>query len=59
LDDVFFSLTGGHIDVEDGEEGDRPAGGGVSGDGRGAGQSGNTGPVPEWDGHHHLEEVRS
>ncbi len=51
LDDVFFSLTGGHIE----EPGD---GDGTGADGESAAVAG-TGPAAEGDGRHELEGVRA
>jgi len=56
LDDVFFSLTGGHIeaDDEDAEDGD----GGEGGDGRTDGAAGH-GSDGDGDGRHELEGARA
>jgi ABC-2 type transport system ATP-binding protein len=51
LDDVFFSLTGGHIE----EPGD---GDGAGADGESAAAAG-TGPAAEGDDRHELEGVRA
>ena len=59
LDDVFFSLTGGHIESDgagddgEGEGAGDGAGGGAAGAGAGAG------PVGSGEGHHELEGVRA
>jgi hypothetical protein len=52
LDDVFFSLTGGHIE-EDG-----PSESEESGSGSGA-AAGSAGPVGSGEGRHELEGVRA
>ncbi len=61
LDDVFFSLTGGHI-----EEGDGPDEGGDGGEGAGGAVGGDApavgagaGPVGSGEGRHELEGVRA
>ena len=57
LDDVFFSLTGGHIEGEGAAESDEPGSG--SGSGVGAGGGGSAGPVGSGEGRHELEGVRA
>jgi ABC-2 type transport system ATP-binding protein len=53
LDDVFFSLTGGHIEEESakGDESDSSA--------SGSGSGGSAGPVGSGEGRHELEGVRA
>jgi hypothetical protein len=60
LDDVFFSLTGDHIEEEGAAEGDEagPAGTG-SGSGSGGAAAGSAGPVGSGEGRHELEGVRA
>src|SRR6202167_4284143 len=54
LDDVFFSLTGDHIEEEGAAESDE------SGSGSGSGAAaGSTGPVGSGEGRHELEGVRA
>ncbi len=53
LDDVFFSLTGGHIEEESPEDGADESGGG------GGGAVGAAGPVGDGEGRHELEGVRA
>jgi ABC-2 type transport system ATP-binding protein len=55
LDDVFFSLTGGHIEQE-GAEGDGYPG---TGTGPGGTAAVPAGPVGDGEGHHELEGVRA
>ena len=58
LDDVFFSLTGGHIEGEDDvAEGDGSASG--SGSGADGAARGAAGPVGSGEGRHELEGVRA
>ena len=57
LDDVFFSLTGGHIEEEGAAESDEPGSG--SGSGAGAAGGGSAGPVGSGEGRHELEGVRA
>jgi ABC-2 type transport system ATP-binding protein len=62
LDDVFFSLTGGHIEEEsageddDGVSGSSGSGSGSASDGAGGGSAG---PVGSGEGRHELEGVRA
>jgi ABC-2 type transport system ATP-binding protein len=58
LDDVFFSLTGDHIEEESPAEGDAGAGDG-SGSGSGGAAAGSAGPVGSGEGRHELEGVRA
>ena len=58
LDDVFFSLTGGHIEGDEAAEGDESASGSGSGSGAGA-AAGSAGPVGSGEGRHELEGVRA
>jgi ABC-2 type transport system ATP-binding protein len=59
LDDVFFSLTGGHIEEEGAAEGDE-ADSAASGSGSGSGgAAGSVGPVGSGEGRHELEGVRA
>ena len=55
LDDVFFSLTGDHIEEEGAAESDEPGSGSGSGSG---GAAGSAGPVGSGEGRHELEGVR-
>jgi hypothetical protein len=57
LDDVFFSLTGGHIEEEGAgaDDGAGEGGGGAAGDGA----AGPAGPVGSGEGRHELEGVRA
>jgi hypothetical protein len=57
LDDVFFSLTGGHIEGEGADESDEP--GSDSGSGSGGAAAGSAGPVGSGEGRHELEGVRA
>ena len=59
LDDVFFSLTGGHIESDGaGDDGEgEGAGGGAGGGAAGAGAG--AGPVGSGEGRHELEGVRA
>ena len=57
LDDVFFSLTGGHIEGDDDAEGD--ASGSGSGSGSDGAAPGAAGPVGSGEGRHQLEGVRA
>ena len=56
LDDVFFSLTGGHIEEEGAAESDERSG---SGSASGAAGAGSAGPVGSGEGRHELEGVRA
>jgi ABC-2 type transport system ATP-binding protein len=56
LDDVFFSLTGGHIEEEGAEESDESVSSSGSGSG---GAAGSAGPVGSGEGRHELEGVRA
>jgi len=59
LDDVFFSLTGGHIEADVAGEGDG-GGDGAAGGGGGAGAAGaGAGPVGSGEGRHEMEGVRA
>jgi ABC-2 type transport system ATP-binding protein len=53
LDDVFFSLTGGHIEEEGAAESDEPS------SGSGGVAAGSAGPVGSGEGRHELEGVRA
>jgi hypothetical protein len=53
LDDVFFSLTGGHIEEEGAAAGDEP------GSGSDGAAPGSAGPVGSGEGRHQLEGVRA
>jgi hypothetical protein len=55
LDDVFFSLTGGHIEEEGAAESDESD----SGSGSGGAATGSAGPVGSGEGRHELEGVRA
>jgi ABC-2 type transport system ATP-binding protein len=55
LDDVFFSLTGDHIEEEGAAEGDEAD----SGTGSGGAPAGSAGPVGSGEGRHELEGVRA
>jgi ABC-2 type transport system ATP-binding protein len=57
LDDVFFSLTGGHIEEEGAAEGDEAES--SSGSGSGGAAAGSAGPVGSGEGRHELEGVRA
>ncbi len=57
LDDVFFSLTGGHIEEEGAEDGD--VGVTEGGGGGAAAGAGPAGPVGSGEGRHELEGVRA
>jgi ABC-2 type transport system ATP-binding protein len=57
LDDVFFSLTGGHIEEEGAAESDESGPG--SGSGPGGAAAGSAGPVGSGEGRHELEGVRA
>ena len=61
LDDVFFSLTGGHIEGDEPAEGDESGSGSSSGSGSGSGVAagGSAGPVGSGEGRHELEGVRA
>jgi ABC-2 type transport system ATP-binding protein len=56
LDDVFFSLTGDHIEEEGGADGDESA---SSGSVSGGSAGGSAGPVGSGEGRHELEGVRA
>ena len=58
LDDVFFSLTGDHIEEEGAAESDERSGSG-SGSGSGGAAAGSAGPVGSGEGRHELEGVRA
>ena len=58
LDDVFFSLTGGHIEGDDDTE-DASASGSGSGSGSGGAAPGAAGPIGSGEGRHELEGVRA
>jgi len=53
LDDVFFSLTGDHIEEEGAAESDE------TGSGSGGAATGSPGPVGSGEGRHELEGVRA
>jgi hypothetical protein len=55
LDDVFFSLTGDHIEEEGAAESDESG----SGPGSGGAAAGPAGPVGSGEGRHELEGVRA
>jgi ABC-2 type transport system ATP-binding protein len=60
LDDVFFSLTGDHIEEEGAaEDGDGAGAGDGSGSGSGGAAAGSAGPVGSGEGRHELEGVRA
>jgi hypothetical protein len=64
LDDVFFSLTGDHIEEEGAADSDAgPDDGSGSGSGAGSGSggaaAGSAGPVGSGEGRHELEGVRA
>jgi hypothetical protein len=58
LDDVFFSLTGGHIE-EDGAGADDGDGDGAGAGGAAGAAAGPGGPVGSGEGRHELEGVRA
>jgi ABC-2 type transport system ATP-binding protein len=59
LDDVFFSLTGGHIEEEGAAESDEVGSDSGSGSGSGSGGTAAAGPVGSGEGRHELEGVRA
>jgi hypothetical protein len=60
LDDVFFSLTGGHIKEDGASEDDGDGDGAGAGAGGAAGAAaGPGGPVGSGEGRHELEGVRA
>ncbi len=59
LDDVFFSLTGDHIEEEVVGAGDGAGGSDGDGGGGGGAAAGSAGPVGDGEGRHELEGVRA
>jgi daunorubicin resistance ABC transporter ATP-binding subunit len=60
LDDVFFSLTGGHIEGESTDDGDGSGEGDGAGEGGAGGVAGaGAGPVGSGEGRHALEGIRA
>jgi hypothetical protein len=59
LDDVFFSLTGGHIEGESAGDGDGSGDGDGAGEGGAGGTGAGAGPVGSGEGRHEYEGVRA